>query len=331
MALGFLVNIDKGIARFLNEKGQYHDVPADKVPKGLQPGQDFHYKSSKRGHIYIPDPTPDASPSKAKNSAIDRQQFAVKRLMSHGWSAAQASGIVGRFMHEAYADLRTRARNPNDPGVSEGIGQWNRERKVALFRFARAKKASPWDLGTQLDFFDHEIRTSPGERTALMVLEKAKTPEQAAVAMMHYERPGGYTVRNPTGGLGFRQTVNNANKVMAAFDPNYTPSVDTSSPGPDDTGTGGYGGADDPGNTMVSLDGLDQPVDTSDLDQQSSYDDTLGAAVGSSMSGMEDVSEADTSDTKNYIQQMMMQGMQANEGALPRLPTFADLFGNGTG
>src|SRR5690606_27356271 len=46
------------------------------------------------------------------------------------------------------------------------------------------------DLQTQLEFVDHELRTS--ESGAMTALQQAKTPSEAAAAFIHFERPAGY-------------------------------------------------------------------------------------------------------------------------------------------
>jgi hypothetical protein len=48
----------------------------------------------------------------------------------------------------------------------------------------------------------------------MTALQAAKTPEQAAAAFIHYERPQGYTPENPAGGLGYQSRISLARQVF---------------------------------------------------------------------------------------------------------------------
>lgn len=324
MALGMLVDIIDGVGKIFSEDGKWIDVDAKRIPSGLKPGMDFNYRQSKRGHINIRPPA-DTTVSHATNSAKDRQMYAIKRLMSpghgpdgKGWSLAQASGIVGRFMVEAYPHLKTDAQNPNDPGTSEGLGQWNGPRKSAMRAFT-AKYDNKLD--GQIDFFDHEIKTSPTERLALIALEKSTTPEQAAASMMHYERPRGYRPGSPEAGLGYRQTASNAGRLAGMFDPNYQPTITADAPS--------AGGLDpnDPGYSQVDA-GADQVIDPG---QDTQEEPTLGDQIGTAALDYGAAGGAvDTSASQQFIQGMIQQGYNASTagGYLPRLPTIDELYGN---
>jgi hypothetical protein len=54
---------------------------------------------------------------------------------SQGLTPVQASGFVGSLMQESGLGLDPGAANPDDPGTSIGIAQWNRERKAAMLAF----------------------------------------------------------------------------------------------------------------------------------------------------------------------------------------------------
>jgi hypothetical protein len=332
MALGFLSHIENGIAKILGEDGNVIDVPATRIPQGLKPGMDFTYRRSKRGNMNIRPPA-DTSSTEATNSPRARQQYAIKRLMSpghgpdgKGWSLAQATGIVARGMVESYGHLDTNARNPRDPGTSEGIFQWNGRRKDAMRAFTK-KYENKFD--GQIDFFDHEVRNSPSERLALIALEKATSPEEAARAMMHFERPQGYTPGNPGRGLGYRQSIKNAQTLMASYDPNYKPSILPSVSGQRELGGGGIAPEDAADLGDMSIDSGDTTVDTEDSSDPSQS--TFGSDIESDLSGLGQGGTVDTSGTEANIQGMIQQGYNAQMqgGYLPRLPTINELFGNG--
>ncbi|MDX0180843.1 hypothetical protein GOC16_08255 [Sinorhizobium meliloti] len=122
----------------------------------------------------------------------DRASVAMARLQSKGWTKEQAAGIVGNLLGES--TLNTHAVNPGDGADgsdSIGLAQWNGPRARALKQFA-ADQGKDWrDLELQLDFIDHEIRSSPSERKAFEALMNAKDVTSAAEAFIMYERPQG--------------------------------------------------------------------------------------------------------------------------------------------
>jgi hypothetical protein len=134
-------------------------------------------------------------------------------LQEKGWSKEASAGMVGNLMAES--DMNPKL--PGDSGHSLGIAQWKDDRRQGLFDYANKNSVDPYDLKTQLDYFDHELRTSddPGVKRARAELEAAKTPEQAARAMMHFERPGGYTPDHPEAGNGYNNRLQYAQQAYA--------------------------------------------------------------------------------------------------------------------
>lgn len=319
MSKGFLFDILDGFGHILAPNGSVVKVPAKRLPKGAAAGSDVHVVLSKNGHAHV---APVETKKNKTTGARARQQYAMQRLMSpghgpngKGWSAAQASGIVGRFMVEAYDHLDTNARGDlSIPGASVGIGQWNRERKQALIKYSKQHPGgAPNNFDTQLDFFDYEIMNSPRERLARLALLAAKTPRAAGTAMMHYERPGGYTPSGPSSGNGYQRTIQNANSLMAQYDPSYKPDVDT--------GTGGDPGWSQADPTLDSGDEIIPPPDMPQEDQE-----TMGELVGDQFQTdmMPSGGEEDTS-TQEEIWRMMLEGQQAQQGNLPGLPGLPNL------
>lgn len=342
MGLGFFSHVKDGFAHILTDKGNLVKVSASRMA-AHKPGGDVKIRQSKQGFIHVGATVADADGKKPKstklNTAHDRQQYAMKRLMSpghgpegKGWSAAQASGVVGRFMVEAFDHLDTNAKNPNDPGTSEGLGQWNRERKDNLKAFAKKRGTTISNFDVNLDFFDHEIMNDPREHVARSALMAAKSPDQAATAMLHYERPAGYTPGNPRGGALYGKTVKNAQRLMASYDPKYVPDVDVG---------GGAVGSDD--NTMMAGDPSlsEDPEDprafdfsggsdvaSDDIQDEPTLGETMGDQFATDMSGSGE-SGADLSGISQNIAGMIEQGQQASAGALPRLPSIEELFSQG--
>lgn len=143
--------------------------------------------------------------------AEERMRVVVDRLSAKGWSPHQAAAVAGAFVQESAIDPEA----VGDNGTAFGIGQWRGERADALKRFAATRGADWKDLGTQIDFWDYEIRSSPSERRALQALRGARDVDAAAAAMMHYERPRNYTPDNPTAGHGWGNRLAEARRAAA--------------------------------------------------------------------------------------------------------------------
>jgi hypothetical protein len=126
-----------------------------------------------------------------RGGQVARERSALTFFVQKGLSPVAAAAVVGRLGHES--GMRTDARNPgdgSDGSDSIGLGQWNSGRADALKRFA-AQQGKPWtDAGVQLEFVWRELNGS--ERKALGMLQSARTPEQAARAMVEFERPKGW-------------------------------------------------------------------------------------------------------------------------------------------
>jgi hypothetical protein len=126
-----------------------------------------------------------------------RAKSAFDFFVQRGYTPVQASGIVGNLMHESDMDP-TRV---HDGGVGLGIAGWNGKRLAALKAFAKERGTDATDLQTQLEFVDRELRTTEG--TALAALKASRTPQEAAAAFIHFERPFGYRQDNPSAAHGF--------------------------------------------------------------------------------------------------------------------------------
>jgi uncharacterized protein (TIGR02594 family) len=131
------------------------------------------------------------SPAVQRTSLPGNVGNAYNYLANKGLPAHQVAGIVGNLRGESH-DLNPNAINPGDGADgsdSIGIGQWNGARAVALKQFATATGRKWNDLGVQLDFMLHELKTT--EKGAGDALSRAKDSREATAAMIMFERPRG--------------------------------------------------------------------------------------------------------------------------------------------
>lgn len=93
----------------------------------------------------------------------DRGAAMMNRLVQqHGWTPQAAAIAAGNAQQESRFNTGA-AGDPNVPGGSHGLFQWNRERFAALQSFA-ARQGKDWhDFNTQVDFFAQEAEArNPG-------------------------------------------------------------------------------------------------------------------------------------------------------------------------
>lgn len=119
-----------------------------------------------------------------ENATGERSKYIQQKLMSMGFTASAAAGVVGNLVQES--GLRTDAIGDN--GTSGGLAQWHNERLDALKRFAAARGKKWTDLDTQIEFLAEEMRTSYADTYAKM--QSAELPEVAGQIMTdEYEKP----------------------------------------------------------------------------------------------------------------------------------------------
>jgi hypothetical protein len=158
-----------------------------------------------------PPPVPQVDSNTLKGR--DRPLYAKKVLMELGWKDYQAAAMVGQFMQESYADLRTNVWG--DKKTAFGIGQWRDNydrvtgvhspgRLTDLLSFANSLKKPIDDLDTQIRFADWELRKG-SERGTGKKLAATKNIDEALEIAIGYERPAGYKPNNPRGGHGWAQ------------------------------------------------------------------------------------------------------------------------------
>lgn len=119
-----------------------------------------------------------------ENATGERSKYIQQKLMSMGFTASAAAGVVGNLVQES--GLRTDAIGDN--GTSGGLAQWHNERWEALKRFAAARGKDWTDLDTQIEFLAKEMHTSYADTYAKM--QSAELPEIAGQIMTdEYEKP----------------------------------------------------------------------------------------------------------------------------------------------
>lgn len=144
-------------------------------PRDAQPGKPLTFSDF--------DFTPKGNASPTTNPI----GYVFGRLLERGYTPEQAAGIVGNLMQESTPRLNT--AHVGDGGNSIGMGQWNGPRRHALLAYAREQGKDWRDLDTQIDFLDHELRTS--ERAAGDAIRAAKTATEAArIGSERFWRPG---------------------------------------------------------------------------------------------------------------------------------------------
>jgi hypothetical protein len=121
------------------------------------------------------------------------EQVQAKQLYDyfreHGFSAAQASGILGNIQTES--NFKTNAHNPGEGAI--GLCQWEGGRRTALEHFAASEGKPVTDWHVQADFIMHELNTT--EHGAMAALKNAQTPQEAALAFQSkYERSSSASV-----------------------------------------------------------------------------------------------------------------------------------------
>lgn len=160
-----------GIRDALSGSPQAGTVTAGSVPRGI-------VVSSREGN---------ETAARARDYLVEKHRF-----QPH-WAAAAA----GHGMQESGFNLAA----VGDNGTAFGAFQWRGNRYTNGKRFA-ARSGRAWKtLETQLDFFVHELKTS--ESYAGQALFASTNLEEAVTALMHFERPAGYTRTNPRAGHGY--------------------------------------------------------------------------------------------------------------------------------
>lgn len=130
-------------------------------------------------------------------------------LKREGFSDMAIAASMARFSVESKFDTNALNKGDGSDGSdSIGINQWNSDRAQGLRRYAAARGTKVHDPETQAMYYAAEAKgLVGGEGKYGAKLLAATTPDAAAQAVMGMVRPAGYTDANPTGGLGYKETL----------------------------------------------------------------------------------------------------------------------------
>jgi hypothetical protein len=119
----------------------------------------------------------------------DTRQLVFDMFRSLGVPPQAALGAMYSLGGESGYGFNTKAYNPNDPGGSFGIGQWNRGRKDALVALAGQLGLRPEDPRAQVAFLKQEL-TGPVYSGVLNQLRSTTDTNAAAhIWTKGYEAP----------------------------------------------------------------------------------------------------------------------------------------------
>lgn len=217
-----------------------------------------------------------------------RMAQAMAFFRSRGWSQMQAAAIVGQIGAESgFREDVIAGQVKGDQGRSGYAGQWLGERLTGpkgYLAFAKAHGANPGDYGTQLAFYDWELKNTEGR--AGNRLKAAMSLEAANDAAIGYERPAGWSLANPRGGMHWDKRLAIAREAFglsgapippAGGAPSATASVATA---PAQVTVTPAGGVADVGSDRVDLSGAEV---RRDIPPSSGSDATEGQAPAQDM------------------------------------------------
>ena len=121
------------------------------------------------------------------SGGIERATYVKDSFVKLGYPEHVAAGLVGNIMQESGPGVDTGA--VGDGGNAFGMAQWNGPRRKAYLSYAEKKGVDPTDIDTQIEYLDHEFRTT--EKSAYDAVMRTTTAEEAAlVASKKFWRPG---------------------------------------------------------------------------------------------------------------------------------------------
>ena len=148
---------------------------------------------------------------------IEAARYAYRRLIGQGIHPTYAAAAVGHLVEESgwFSPDVIAGKRRGDSGTAAYVAQWRAERLRNLENFAAAQ-GRPLDFDTQLDFIVHEGRAGLDPGAARWYREAtsgAGNLNDAVAAFAHYERPAGYSSKNPYGIKTFNTRLSHASKV----------------------------------------------------------------------------------------------------------------------
>ena len=195
---------------------------------------------------------------------------------AQGYNPMQIAGILGRTGVESGYQTNGPA---GDNGTAFGAQQWRGSRKLALMDTA-SKMNLPWtDPKVQATHLFNELGST--EKASGEALRAATTPEDIQNVVSGYERPQGYTPKNPRGASGYDQALANANEIAKAIGAGQGTGETTPISGQmsDMSKTGGQDSGGDLGSSLL---GLSSALAARDNPQQAAQMRSLMAKEGKS-------------------------------------------------
>lgn len=191
-----------------------------------------------------------------------QMQYAYKYALDQGYAPHQAAAWAARLAVESGTQLNPTVKG--DGGAAYGIAQWHPDRWAKVSSWMQSQGMDPNSREAQLKAALWEKANS--EKFAGDALRSAQDLPQAMSAMMHYERPQGYTRANPSGGLGWNTGMKYAAGLLGV-DPATLPTSDpaasytaTGEDSPGRTASFPQPAAAPAGNSMASLGGMGMKI-----------------------------------------------------------------------
>lgn len=148
----------------------------------------------------------------------DKSTFAMDFFKAHGWSDAQAAGIVSNLAAES--NLNPHAIG--DWGRAAGIGQWHPDRQQAFEKFAGFSMHDPRaDLMKQLEFVQYELTQGAEQKAGKLLMAAQNAQDAGAVVSRYYERPAAADAEAAKrGAMAVQMTQKTEIHVNGGGDPN---------------------------------------------------------------------------------------------------------------
>lgn len=154
-------------------------------------------------------------------NAQQRVQTAYAHLINRGLEPMKAAAIVGHLIEEsgAFDPNVISGERRGDNGTAAYAPQLRGDRLQNYERYVAERGLNAGDLGNQLDFVLHEGRSGldAGAARAMKQLDSSTNLRDATAAFSHYERPAGYTLKNPYGIDTFDKRLGHAQKTYGMF------------------------------------------------------------------------------------------------------------------
>ena len=133
-------------------------------------------------------------------------------FLGKGWTPEQACGIIGNLQQESYPWLSPTVLG--DRGAAFGVAQLHTDRQSELKLYCANHTLDYRTLEAQLAFI-HWDMTEGDNRGVGKALKAALTVLAATAAFEGYERPTGYSMKDPTLASGWLHRLANAEALYA--------------------------------------------------------------------------------------------------------------------